>query len=279
MRIISTEIISGEVRDLFLTTAFVLHEKVSADLKKALALEPSEQGQKVLSRLIENSEISAKTFIPLCQDTGLPQIFIEIGQKILLDGMNLTEAVETGVKQAYETSFLRESGCLPISRESIVGTLPMSLETSIVPGDKLTIYTLSKGGGCDNRSKLINLHPTASWDEIKKNIIEIVVSAGPDACPPFYLGITIGGTFESAPRIAKRALMELFYDQNKTEMEKSLSADLLKDINATGLGPMGYGGRTTALGLNLKIYPTHIASLPVAVNLNCHSFRIGKITL
>ncbi|MDR2142219.1 MAG: fumarate hydratase [Deltaproteobacteria bacterium] len=279
MRIIFTQNIGEEVRDLFLTTAFVLPPKVKSDLSEALKTEPSPLGRSILERLLINSDLSAKNFLPLCQDTGLAQVRLEIGQEVVLAGPPLGEAVEEGVKAAYNFAYLRKSSCWPLSRLNLGDNTPVSLETVITPGDKMVIRALAKGGGCDNRGFFASLSPTAGREAIIKTVVEAIAQAGPDACPPYYAGVAVGGSFESTPRLSRLALMEILDETESTEAEKLLAEEIFEAVNASGVGPMGLGGRTTLLGLRIKIYPTHLASLPLAINLCCHSFRCGRVEL
>jgi fumarate hydratase subunit alpha len=279
MRSVSTERISYEVQKLFLSTAFELGTKIQNDLKEAINLEGSSLGRSVLNILVKNNLTAAEKRLPLCQDTGLPQIIIELGQEVSLDGPPLEQAIIDGTRRAYVEGNLRRSACHPITRQNIGEHIPISLETKIVPGDRLTIFTLAKGGGCDNMSLQKNIRPTSSPKEIKDTLIEMVLAAGPDACPPFYLGLSIGGSFESAPRLARTALLALLFGPPMTHEEEDLATEIKNSLNNSGLGPMALGGKTTILDLGLKIHPTHIASLPLALNLNCHSFRAGRIDI
>jgi fumarate hydratase subunit alpha len=279
MRQVETQEIGDILCSLFIDTATKLPKKVTKDLENALNIEPSVQGRRILNILMENTHLAIKEKLPLCQDTGLPQIQLEIGQEVLLSGEPLSLVAKKAVQKAYIDGHLRRSGCHPITRVNLKENIPISLETIIVPGDKVLIRTLAKGGGCDNKSKLINLSPTAELSQILSTITENVLAAGPDACPPYYVGICIGGTFESAPRYARRALWELVEDNNFTKEENDIKFQLLNTLNASGIGPMCVGGRITVMDLGVKIIPTHIASLPIAINLCCHSLRTGKAIL
>ena len=230
----------------------------------------------MLEALLENAETAETGNIPLCQDTGLPQVLIEAGRETAFTGRPLQEAVERGVREAFRESFLRRSGADPLTRRNLGDEIPVSLELTETEGSSVRVYTLAKGGGCDNKSALFNLPPTSSPEAVRKAVLERLASAGPDSCPPWYIGICLGGTFESAPRHARRALWDLAFGENPDPREEGLSAEYLSAANALGLGPLALGGRTTALGLRIRILPAHIASLPVAINLCCHSFRPGK---
>ncbi|MDR2444182.1 MAG: fumarate hydratase [Deltaproteobacteria bacterium] len=278
-RAISTQIIAEEVKKLFLTTAFVLPEKVRSRLLNAFNSEPSPQGRAALERLLENALIAAQTSTPLCQDTGLAQVIIELGQEVSLEGAPLSQAVEAGVREAYETGYLRKSTCHPLTRQNNGDNTPASLETLILEGDLVKILTLAKGGGCDNKSLMTVLPPTSDRQTLIQTVLSMVQKAGPDSCPPFCLGLCIGGSFESAPRLARRALIDLWEEPLMTYEENQLADELMAVINATGIGPLGLGGKTTALGLRVKIYPTHLASLPLALCVNCHSLRTARVVI
>ncbi|MDR1872900.1 MAG: fumarate hydratase [Deltaproteobacteria bacterium] len=279
MRLIFTQNVGEEIRDLFLTSAFVLHPQVKSDLVEALRTEPSPIGRSILNTLLLNSDLSAKNFLPLCQDTGLAQVRIDIGQEVVLAGPPLAEIVDDGVRSAYNSAFLRKSTCWPTSRHNLGDNCPASLETVIVPGEKLVIRVLAKGGGCDNRSQFRSLSPTAEHKDIVRAVVEAISQAGPDACPPYYAGVSLGGSFESAPRLSRLALMEILEEPQATEEERLLADEILATVNASGVGPMGLGGRSTLLGVRVKVTPTHLASLPLAVNLSCHSFRCARVEL
>jgi fumarate hydratase subunit alpha len=279
MRLISTDIIEAKVSELFLGLAYLLPERVKTYLAQALELEESESGRMVLETLVKNHQMAQNTKVPLCQDTGLGQVIIELGQEVSLSGPSLFEAVNLGLVKAYQEGFLRKSTCAPLGRQNRGDNSPVSLETHIVPGAEVKIIALAKGGGCDNKSKLVNLPPTASRAAIVKTITGIVLEAGPDACPPYFLGVCLGGSFESAPRLARRALVDIFEKPLMDQEEQALADEILSAINASGLGPMGLGGKTTALGLRVKLYSCHLASLPIAVNLNCHSLRTARAVL
>lgn len=271
---VSTEQIGVRVRELALDIAINLSSIVENDLKAALAVEVFPPARRILEQILENARLAAATHLPLCQDTGLVQVLLELGPGLYLSGPALPQVVEVAVRSAYADGFLRKSACQPLSRENSGDNTPASVEIVYSENEGLRLTVLAKGGGCDNTSRLMMLKPVEGWAGVRRMVLTAVAEAGPGACPPFYLGVAVGGTFESAPRLAKWALMDL--GAGETSEEPRLAAELLEAVNATGLGPAGLGGRTTALGLALKIYPTHIASLPVAVNINCHSFRLRR---
>jgi fumarate hydratase subunit alpha len=267
------------VKRLFLESAFRLPPRVEEGLAGALAREESPQALAVLKILAENIRVAREDRLPLCQDTGLPQILIECGAEIVWTGDPALDAAARGARDAYREGGLRASGCLPLSRENLAYDLPVSVEYVPVPGARATVYTLAKGGGCDNKSTLVNLPPTAGRGEAVKAAAGAALAAGPDACPPFYMGVCVGGTFESAPRYARRALWGILWGPPPEPEEEAFARDVASILNASGLGPMCVGGRTTVLGIRAAFRPTHIASLPVAVNLCCHSFRPGMAVI
>jgi fumarate hydratase subunit alpha len=279
MRTLETLELQSAVRDLFLETAFRLPARVEADLRAARETEESPQGREVLGVLLENMRQAKETRIPLCQDTGLPQIRVECGLDVRWTGGTPLEACELGAREAYREGALRRSGCTPVTRENLGDLLPVSVETELVEGDRVTVYTLAKGGGCDNKSLLTNLPPTSGREAVVRAAASVAITAGPDACPPFYLGICVGGSFESAPRKARLALWGVLWGPPPTQEEEDLASDIRAILDASGLGPMCVGGRTTVLGLRVIAAPSHIASLPVAVNLCCHSFRPGMTVI
>jgi fumarate hydratase subunit alpha len=279
MRTVDTSSVAEAVKGLFVQTATRLPELVLDDLARAFLEEPSPQGREVLRSLLENASIAESEKIPLCQDTGLPQIILEVGEEVLFSGPSLLAEAERGAREAYCESYLRRSGADPLTRENLGDLIPVAIELLRVPGDKVTVLTLAKGGGCDNKSSLFNLPPTIGPEGVKAAVLERIALAGPDSCPPYYVGICIGGTFESAPRYAKRALLDICLGEGQDPRELKLSEEYLESLNRTGIGPMALGGRHTALGLRVIIRPCHIASLPVAINLCCHSFRPGRAVI
>jgi fumarate hydratase subunit alpha len=279
MREVPTRAIAECLKNIFLETAFRLSPKILSDMEAASQRETGPQAKGLISILLQNNKLAAEEGLPLCQDTGLPQVLIELGQDVRLTGAPLKEAVEEGVRAAYREGYLRLSACHPISRQNLGFQIPVSLETVIASGDSLVIRTLAKGGGCDNRSQLLGVPTTGGRQKILEAALSALIEAGPDACPPFYAGIAIGGTFESAPRLSRLALLYLHRGPPMEMEEEDLAKDILDAANRSGLGPGCLGGKTTALGLRVKIHPTHIASLPVAVNICCHSFRPGYAEL
>ncbi|MCM8758051.1 MAG: fumarate hydratase, partial [Candidatus Omnitrophica bacterium] len=230
--------------------------------------------------IIKNASIAKKEGLAICQDTGLPVVFLEIGQDLKIMG-DLYRAIQEGVKQGYKRGYLRNSIVEPILRKTPRFD-PAVIYTEMIKGDRLKITVLPKGFGCENKTKLKMFNPTASIEEIKKFIIDTVREAGPDACPPFVVGVGIGGTADYACFLAKKALLKKI-SNSKFQIPNSqifkLERELLKEINKLNIGPMGLGGGTTVLGVNILTYPTHIAGLPVAVNISCHALRTATIFL
>jgi fumarate hydratase subunit alpha len=260
---------------------FELGEDVLAALRKAQKSEPSPLGKQFLSQIIENARIAAEERIPLCQDCGTAVVFLEIGQDVHISGGDLNQAVEEGVRQGYEQGYLRKGIVRqPFSkRVNTQDNTPPVIHTEIVPGDKLKISVLPKGGGAENRSRLAMLLPNAGKKGIIELVLKTVAEAGGDPCPPLIIGLGIGGTAEKAMLLAKKALLRRVGQPNPNPEVAQLEQEVLAKINALGVGPMGFGGSTTALAVHADVMPTHITSLPVAVNLQCHSYRHKEATL
>ena len=278
MRHIEYEKIVETVESLCIAAGHELPADVLAALKQAVQKETNEGAVKILNQLIENARIAGDERIPLCQDTGLAVVFVEQGCDVSVDAIGkgtLFDAVNTGVKAGYEKGYLRKSVVAePLNRRRNTGTnTPAVIHHTIVPGDKLNLTVLLKGGGCENKSQFRMFRPTADRQEIIDWVVDVVKQAGADACPPFVVGVGIGGDFELSCLLSKRALLRQLSDSNGDEFYAKLEADLLSRINAIGLGPQGLGGDTTALASLVETAGCHIASLPVAVNIECHSHR------
>ena len=280
MREIKVSSIRDAAADLAQRANFILREDVAEALKSALAKETDKRARKILKAIINNAGIAKKEKLAICQDTGLPVVFVEIGQDARITGGSLPEAINQGIELGYAQGSLRRSIVKdPIARGGS-GFTPAIIHTEIVKGDKIKLSLLPKGFGCENKSQTRMFKPTASIDEIKEFILETVEKAGPDACPPFVLGVGIGGTADYAALLAKKALLDKIKNQkskikntNQNPKIYKLEVELLKEINNLNIGPMGLGGKTTCLGVNILSYPTHIAGLPVAVNISCHALR------
>jgi fumarate hydratase subunit alpha len=281
MREIKAAIVTEAVANLFTEANRKLPDDVLAALKQALAAEVSEAGREVLSRILENAEISATGNIPLCQDTGLALVFVEIGQDAHVSGGDLTEAINQGVRQAYGDGYLRKSVVAPAygARRNTGDNTPAQVHYQIVPGDGLKLTVLPKGGGAENTSRLAMLTPGDGRQGVIDFILGSLSEKAASACPPVIVGIGIGGSADRAMLMAKLSLLRPVGAPNPDPETAALEAELLAGINALGIGPMGYGGRTTALAVHVETAPAHIASLPVALNLQCHSARHRTVIL
>lgn len=273
MKIISANKIKDAVSELCIRANLVLRKDVLSRLKAAYSRETKRRAKDILRAIITNAYIAEKEKLAICQDTGLPTVFLEIGQGVKISG-DLKKAVNKGVEEGYRRGYLRDSIISdPLSRGK-PGHSPAVIHTEIARGNRLKITVLPKGFGCENKTQLKMFNPTVKVGEIEKFIVDTVESSGPDACPPYVVGVGIGGTADFAMFLAKKALLKPLR-RRFSELEK----DLLKKINKLNIGPMGLGGRATCLGVNIQAYPTHIAGLPVAVNISCHALRSATMTL
>lgn len=276
MRIVKSSEITKVVRDMCIKANIYLGEDVVESLKENKEKENSELGKNILNILIKNCEIAKEKQMPICQDTGMAVFFVSIGQDVHVEGKNISDAINEGVKQGYEDGFLRKSVVTPIDRKNTQDNTPAIIHYDIVEGDKITIEFAPKGFGSENMSKMKMLKPSDGIKGIQKFIIETVKEAGPNPCPPIVVGVGIGGTIEKCAQIAKKSLLRDIGQHNKDENVKNLEIQILKEINNLGIGPQGLGGNTTALAVNIETFPTHIAGLPVVVNINCHAARHKK---
>ncbi|WP_028307243.1 fumarate hydratase [Desulfitibacter alkalitolerans] len=279
MRKIEFKEIVNAIAELCIKINYELDEDVIDSFTKSLAAEKSPVGREVLELLIKNAKIAKDEQVPMCQDTGTAVVFIELGQDVIIKGGNLTEAVEEGVRKGYLEGYLRKSMCNPFTRANTGDNCPPIIHTQIVPGDRLAVSIAAKGGGSENMSRLAMLTPSEGIEGIKKFVIETVDKAGPNPCPPLVVGIGVGGNFETCAILAKKALMRKLGEPSKDETAARLEKELLSELNKTGIGPSGFGGTTTVIGVHIDVMPCHIASFPVAVNLNCHAARHGKVVL
>ena len=275
MRNIDAKEVTKTVTRLLIEANYYLPDDVLEALKIAQDTEESAVGKKVLSQLIKNANIATKEQMALCQDCGVAVVFLELGQEVHMVGGDLVEAINEGVRQAYEKGYLRKSMVMrPFSaRVNTKDNTPAIIYTDIVPGDKLKIIVMPKGGGAENMSRLIMLTPSAGRQGIIDNVLKAVEEAGSNPCPPVIVGVGIGGTAEKTMMLAKKALLRKIGEHNADIEVVELEKELLQKVNELGIGPMGYGGRTTALAVNIEVFPSHIASMPMAVNINCHSSR------
>jgi len=236
--------------------------------------EESPVGRDVLSRLLENASLAVEQAVPMCQDTGLAVVFVEIGERVQVTGGSLAAAIEEGVREGYERGYLRKSVVMsPLDRRNTGDNTPPIVHTEILPGDSLKITLAAKGAGSENMSRLEMMAPAEGMEGVKRLVVDAVERAGASACPPLVIGVGLGGNFEQCALIAKKALLRPLGTRHANTLEANLEAELLDLVNATGIGPMGVGGRITALAVNVETRPCHIASLPVAVNLQCHAAR------
>jgi fumarate hydratase subunit alpha len=276
VRYIKFEKIAETVESLCIAACHDLPDDVLAALQKAARKESSDKAANILNQLIENARIAAEEKIPLCQDTGLAVVFVEHGADVAVKGeATLFDAINMGVKSGYEKGYLRKSVIAdPLNKRTNTGSNASAIiHYTMVPGDRLKLTVMAKGGGCENKSQFRMFRPTAERDEVMDWIVNVVRSAGADACPPFVVGVGIGGDFELSCLLSKKALLRDLGQPNGDEFYAELEADLLCRINSLGLGPQGLGGDTTALAVLVETAPCHIASLPVAVNIECHSHR------
>lgn len=279
MREISAHKIKETVQQLCLESNTRLSEDVIEALNKALKNETSPSGREILRQILRNAEIARKEKLPLCQDTGTAVVFIDLGQEVRIIDGSLEEAVNEGVSLGYHKGFLRKSIVGdPFKRKNTGDNTPAVIHIEITPGEKLKIGLLCKGGGAENRSAIKMFKPTSTKEEIDPFILETVQHAGPDACPPYIIGVGIGSNFDGVALIAKKALLRKVGQHNSEPATAKWEKELLLKINRLGIGPMGLGGSTTALAVNLEKRPCHISSLPVAVNMECHAHRF-KTTL
>lgn len=277
MREIPKETIVEAVAQGVIEAARTLPEGVIAALEAARKNDPSPLAQKTLSLLLENASLAQREGLPLCQDTGIVVAWVELGEEVRVK--DLYEAINEGVARGYEEGFLRKSVADPLSRQNTGTNTPAVVHLTLAPGDKLKIHLMPKGCGSENMSRLAMLPPAAGLSGVKKFVLETVAQAGPNPCPPVTVGVGIGGTFEKAALLAKKALFRPLSSPHPEPRIAALEEELLQEINRLGIGPLGFGGRTTALSVKVETFPTHIASLPVAVNLQCHAARTKTIEL
>lgn len=275
IRTISAETVTAAVKKLFMDCNYFIGKDIMNALENAEKSETSPVGKSVLSQIIENDKIAAKEEIPLCQDTGMAVLFVEYGDKVAIENGSFDEAVNEGVRQAYGDGYLRKSVVAdPVfDRVNTKDNTPAIIHTKIVSGNQIKITAGGKGFGSENMSAIKMLTPSYGVEGVKQFILDTVCSAGPNPCPPIVVGVGIGGTFERAAQLAKKATFRPIDTHNEDERYAALEDELLEKINKMGFGPAGLGGNTTALGVNIETSPTHIAGMPVAVNICCHAAR------
>lgn len=274
MRNISAEIITNNIKEMCIEANHFLSPDMKRVFEKAADEETSELGKQILGQLRENLEIAGTDMIPICQDTGMAVVFMNVGQDVHIEGGALTDAINEGVRQGYVEGYLRKSVVKdPIERENTKDNTPAVIHYDIVPGDKVDITIAPKGFGSENMSRVFMLKPADGIAGVKEAILTAVKDAGPNACPPMVVGVGIGGTFEKCALLAKKALTRDLDGERPSGYVRELEDEMLEKINALGIGPGGLGGSKTALAVNIETYPTHIAGLPVAVNICCHVNR------
>lgn len=274
IRTVSTSDITKNIKEMCIEANHYLSKDMDEALKKAVDTEKATLGKKILNQLQENLEIADKEMIPICQDTGMAVVFLEIGQDVHFEGTTLEDAINEGVRQGYTEGYLRKSVVGdPIIRENTKDNTPAVIHYEIVPGDKVKITLAPKGFGSENMSRVFMLKPADGIEGVKNAILTAVKDAGPNACPPMVVGVGIGGTFEKSAILAKKALTRDVNKHSEIPYVKELEEEMLEKINHLGIGPGGLGGTTTALAVNINTYPTHIAGLPVAINICCHVNR------
>ncbi|MCL2829027.1 MAG: fumarate hydratase [Oscillospiraceae bacterium] len=280
MKEIAASLVTETIRDMCIQANVILPEDVAASISVCHAQEPWPTAKETLEELLENMEIARQEDLPLCQDTGAASVFLELGQDVHITGGNLYEAIHEGVRQGYDAGYLRKSIVAdPLRRKNTGDNTPAMIHVDIVSGENLTITLAPKGAGSENMSRLGLLTPSAGRGGVVDFVLETVRLAGPNPCPPIVVGIGIGGNFDLVATLAKKALLRPLDQPNSDPYYQELEAELLEQINALGIGPQGFGGRSTALEVNIETYPTHIAALPVAVNINCHVARRMTVTL
>ena len=274
IREINVKTVTETVKEMCIRANYYLSPDMDDAMKKAVETEKSQLGKKILNQLQENLQIADKEMIPICQDTGMAVIFLEIGQDVHFTGGYLEDAVNEGVRQGYTEGYLRKSVVKdPLIRENTKDNTPAVIHTKIVPGDHVHITVAPKGFGSENMSRIFMLKPADGIEGVKNAILTAVRDAGPNACPPMVVGVGIGGTFEKCALMAKKALTREAGSHSDIPYVKDMEGEMLDKINCLGIGPGGLGGTTTALAVNINTYPTHIAGLPVAVNICCHVNR------
>ena len=274
IRTVNTEDIVKNIKEMCIEANHYLSKDMDKALKDATASEKSELGKKILNQLQENLKIADEEMIPICQDTGMAVIFLEVGQDVHFEGMAIEDAVNEGVRQGYKEGYLRKSVVGdPIIRENTKDNTPAVIHYSIVPGNKVKITLAPKGFGSENMSRVFMLKPADGIEGVKNAILTAVKDAGPNACPPMVVGVGVGGTFEKCAILAKKALTRPVGEHSAIAYVRELEEEMLTKINQLGIGPGGLGGTTTALAVNINTYATHIAGLPVAVNICCHVNR------
>lgn len=280
MRTIDANEITKEVKRMVIEANYYLPKDVMEALQKAKEEDDWNLSKDILDKIVQNAEVASQDQVPMCQDTGMAVVFVEIGQEVVIENGYIEDAINEGIRQGYSEGLLRKSVVNdPLNRENTKDNTPGIINYSIVPGDKLGIQIAAKGFGSENMSRLKMLKPAEGLQGVKDFILETVELAGPNACPPIVVGVGLGGSFDKVTLLAKKALMRDLDDYNENPYYADLEKELLEEINELGIGPQGFGGKTTALKVALEYYPTHIAGLPIAVNINCHATRHKEVII
>lgn len=281
MRVVNVSEITDVVEKLCIESNYYLPEDVRIALENALEVEESPLGKEILQDILKNQEIARTKNVPICQDTGLAVLFLELGQDVRLIGGALEEAINEGIRRGYEKGYLRKSTVDDpfMERKNLGDNTPAIIHTKIVPGDKVKMILAPKGGGSENMSALAMLKPSDGVEGIRKFVLDTVEKAGSNPCPPIIVGVGIGGTIEKTTLIAKQSLLRNIGEHNPNPKIAELEKELLVQVNNLGIGPQGFGGRTTALAVHIETFPAHIASMPVAINIQCHAARHLEATI
>ena len=281
MREIDASLITEKVKQLVMDTEYFIPQDFINAIEKAIPKEESPMGQEILKTILDNAKVAAEEKVAYCQDTGYPVFFVDIGQDVHIKGGHITDAINEAVREATKEGYLRASLAYdPIfSRQNTGDNTPALIYYNIVPGDKIKIMFAAKGGGSENQSKQAMLKPADGLEGVKKFVLQTIANAGPNACPPFTVGVGIGGTFDYSAVLAKKALFRKIGERHPDPRIAELEEQLLEDANKLGVGPLGFGGTITAVDVKIEIAPCHIASLPVAVNIQCHAARHKEIEL
>jgi fumarate hydratase subunit alpha len=279
MREINVQLITEKVRDLCIKANTVLEEDVLLAYERGLEREESPIGKDHFRQLLENAKVAREEGVALCQDTGLAVVFVDLGQEVHVAGGDLNEAIHEGVRQGYRQGYLRASSLDPLTRKNIGDNTPAMIHVEIVPGEKIKLAVAPKGFGSENMSRVVLFPPAVGIEGVKKFVVQRVEESGSNPCPPVVVGVGIGGTFEKAALIAKKSLLRPLGQRHPNPEIAKLEEDILDEINQLGIGPMGLGGRITALDVHVETFPTHIASIPVAVNIQCHCDRHKEAVL
>lgn len=280
MRNIDAASITDAVEKMCIDSNYNLNDDIMCGLKNGLRNEKSEVGKAVIERIVKNADLAKEKKIAICQDTGMAVVYVEIGQEVHITGGGLDEAINEGVRRGYKKGYLRNSVVAdPIERVNTNDNTPAIIYYEIVKGDSLKLTVAPKGFGSENMGAIKMLKPSDGIEGVKDFIIDVVDNAGPNACPPIVVGVGIGGTMDKAAVLAKKALLRPINEHSDIQYVCELEKEMLEKINKLGIGPAGFGGNTTALGVNIEVYPTHIAGLPIAINLCCHVTRHAEVTL